>query len=192
LASAGIGNLIIPQNTPSLFEQKNSNSNKQLQRTEECDLIKLKNGKEIKGKVVEVSPNIIKYTNCNDESGQLITIVKADVAMIAYNNGTKDNFTNAPRGEDNRLTDDVVNRKTRKYAKLSVLFGILSFIPAYGVVLGIFAITFGASSLRKFNKYPLEEQVKKRALIGLWLGISGLIVSAVVLMLLIASIFALV
>jgi hypothetical protein len=57
---------------------------------EDCDVILLKNGEEIKGKVTEVAPDEIKYKKCNDENGMILTLKKSDVFMIKYSNGTKD------------------------------------------------------------------------------------------------------
>ena len=56
------------------------------------DIITLKNGDEIKSKVLEVNPDLIKYKNWTNMDGPIYSIVKGDVFMIKYSNGTKDVF----------------------------------------------------------------------------------------------------
>lgn len=58
--------------------------------TEVCDLIVLKNGDEIKGKVTDIGLQEIKYKKCDNLDGPSISILKSDVFMIKYPNGTKD------------------------------------------------------------------------------------------------------
>ena len=57
---------------------------------EECDNIILKDGKEISAKVLEVTPDLIKYKKCNNSDGPLFSVNKSDVMMIRYSDGTKD------------------------------------------------------------------------------------------------------
>lgn len=56
------------------------------------DIITLKNGDEIKSKVLEVTPDLIKYKNWTNLEGPIYSIAKGDAFMIKYTNGTKDVF----------------------------------------------------------------------------------------------------
>ncbi len=56
------------------------------------DIIILKNGDEIKARVIEVLPDIIRYKKIENETGPLYSENKANVFMIKYQNGTKDVF----------------------------------------------------------------------------------------------------
>lgn len=56
------------------------------------DYITLKNGDEIKSKVLEVNPDLIKYKNWTNLEGPIYSIAKGDVFMIKYANGNKDVF----------------------------------------------------------------------------------------------------
>lgn len=56
------------------------------------DTITLKNGEEIEAKVLEITPDIIKYKKFNNLDGPTISILKSEVFMIKYENGTKDVF----------------------------------------------------------------------------------------------------
>lgn len=53
------------------------------------DLLILKSGKELKVKIVEDGPEIIKYREFEDPSGPLYTIAKSNVASIRYEKGSK-------------------------------------------------------------------------------------------------------
>lgn len=65
-----------------------------------CDMIILRNGEEISAKVLEIGIHEIKYKKCVNLNGPTISILKNDVFMIKYSNGTKDvmestdNFSN--------------------------------------------------------------------------------------------------
>ena len=54
------------------------------------DYIILKNGDEIKSKVLEISTSEIKYKKFENIDGPTIVILKSTVFMIKYKNGTKD------------------------------------------------------------------------------------------------------
>ncbi len=56
------------------------------------DIITTKKGEDIQSKVMEISLTELKYKNFNNLNGPLISILKSDVLMIRYENGTKDIF----------------------------------------------------------------------------------------------------
>ena len=56
------------------------------------DIITTKNGEDIQSKVMEISLKELKYKNFNNLNGPLISILKSDVLMVRYENGTKDIF----------------------------------------------------------------------------------------------------
>jgi hypothetical protein len=60
------------------------------------DLITLKSGDEVKSKVLEVTPDMIKYKNWSNPEGPTYSVSKGEVFMIKYANGTKDVFKIAP------------------------------------------------------------------------------------------------
>ena len=65
------------------------------------DIITLRTGDEIKSKVLEVNPDLIKYKNWTNLEGPIYSVVKGDIFMIKYANGTKDVFkiTTAPESK---------------------------------------------------------------------------------------------
>lgn len=60
-----------------------------ISNVEECDIIVMSNGNEIRAKILEVGLNELKYKDCGNLEGPLFTISKKDVFMIKYANGTK-------------------------------------------------------------------------------------------------------
>ena len=56
--------------------------------SEECDLLILKNGQEIKSKVLEVGTAEIKYKECSNLNGPTFSKNISEVFMIKYPNGT--------------------------------------------------------------------------------------------------------
>jgi TM2 domain-containing membrane protein YozV len=82
-----------PQNTYSKSQLRKtlrkalSNSADQL---EECDLIILKSGEEIKCKVLEIGSSEIKYKKCDNIDGPTYSIIKMDVLVVKYVNGTSE------------------------------------------------------------------------------------------------------
>lgn len=59
------------------------------------DLLTRRNGDEVQVKVVEITPDLVRYRRFDNPDGPLISVYKADVFMIRYANGTKD-VLNAP------------------------------------------------------------------------------------------------
>ncbi|MDX2190708.1 MAG: hypothetical protein SFY32_12675 [Bacteroidota bacterium] len=58
------------------------------------DIITKNNGEDIKSKVTEISSTEIRYKKFDDPNGPTFVILKSDVLMIRYENGTKDIFSN--------------------------------------------------------------------------------------------------
>jgi hypothetical protein len=56
------------------------------------DMITKKTSEDIKAKVIEVTINEIKYKKFDNLNGPLFTLLKSDVLMIRYENGSKDIF----------------------------------------------------------------------------------------------------
>jgi hypothetical protein len=58
------------------------------------DIIVLKNGNEIKSKVLEINDKEVKYKKFDNLEGPTISIFKSEIFMIKYQNGTKDVLNN--------------------------------------------------------------------------------------------------
>ena len=56
------------------------------------DLITKKSGEDIQAKISEVNQTDIRYTKFDNPNGPIFTILKSDILMVRYANGTKDIF----------------------------------------------------------------------------------------------------
>jgi len=63
------------------------------------DVLTKKTGEDIQSKVLEVTATEIKYKKFDNLNGPLIIVLKSEVLMIRYENGTKDVFTDEKKVE---------------------------------------------------------------------------------------------
>ncbi|MEI6574771.1 MAG: hypothetical protein WCO63_01180 [Bacteroidota bacterium] len=70
------------------------------------DLITKKNGDDISAKVTEITTTEIKYKKADNPNGPVFTILKSDVFMIRYENGSKDIFNEPTKTEASTLTTE--------------------------------------------------------------------------------------
>ncbi len=103
--------ILATQKPISLF-QKEIYKNKKLNPSrissiEDCDILTLKNGEELKVKVLEIGQSEIKYKKCDNQNGPTISIRKSEVFSIKYPNGSKDIITTA--NNSSISTDNLIN-----------------------------------------------------------------------------------
>ncbi|MBP6731087.1 MAG: hypothetical protein KA149_03455 [Chitinophagales bacterium] len=91
------------------------------------DIITLKNGDELKGKVIKVGVNAIEYKK--DTTSPVYEIKKSEVFMIKYENGSKEVLSNLaslePKKESLEDLAKRYNRKKRAGIGLTVTGGVL-------------------------------------------------------------------
>ncbi len=63
------------------------------------DIITKKSSEDIQAKVLEITTTEIKYKKFDDSNGPTVTILKSDVLMVRYQNGTKDIFNEEKKNE---------------------------------------------------------------------------------------------
>lgn len=158
-----------------------------LKSVEECDVLSLKNGEEIKGKVVEVSQTEIKYKKCDNLDGPLYIIPKSDVAKIKFSNGTTE-VINAisPKdetdyyGPSSKPENKVYSGKTKvnRFALVSMISAILSIIIFPIIPL---PIIFGIIALKQIKKNP-------EAYTGKWMAVVGLVIGGIMFLAVLAFI----
>lgn len=56
------------------------------------DVIELRNGEKIEGKIIEITTETIKYTRKDQPDGPIRNIAQKDVAMIVYADGSRERF----------------------------------------------------------------------------------------------------
>jgi hypothetical protein len=136
----------------------------------ECDNIILKDGSEISSKIIEITPDLIKYRKCANLEGPLISISRNSILMIRYADGTKDIMNLDNKIQSKEIYD--AENPSSSLGFLSIMAGVFSwfvlgliFAPA-GIVLGIISL------VRDKNKVP---------------GIIGLIISSSAFIILLAA-----
>ena len=72
------------------------------------DVITLKNGDEINGKVTKVTPTEIEYKLASNPDGPTYTKAVSEIFMVKYENGQKDVFNNTPEpAKQQQVTVDI-------------------------------------------------------------------------------------
>lgn len=140
-----------------------------------CDLMTLKSGEEISVKILEIGTEEIKYKNCDNLDGPIISIKKQDVFMIKYPNGKKDII------KSSEPTENPVSKSTEKetngMAMASFIIGLLGVIPILSIVLGIIA-------KNQILKQPEKYKGEGLATAGILLGILWIFVGIIFILLL--------
>ena len=111
----------------------------------ECDNIILKNGSEISSKIIEITPDLIKYRKCANIEGPLISISRNSILMIRYADGTKDIMNFDKDNHDNQVYN-YSSTPSSSIGFASIVTSIFAwftlpyiFAPA-GIILGIIGL----------------------------------------------------
>lgn len=149
-------------------------------KAEPCDKIFLRNGDEIQAKVLEVGVNTVKYKKCEDQEGPLIEVIKNDIFMITYSNGSKDVFKEKLESEEKQAQTTQTPQafpqaKKHGFAVASLVFGLLC--------MPLFAWIFGGIAKSLIRKYPESYDGKEMANAGIVLGWIALILFLIIILL---------
>ena len=127
---------------------------------EPCANLFLRNGTEISCRILEITPDIIKYKKCSLNNSPEISIFKEEVLMIRYSNGDKDIFekTDDKSSNQNILLQDI-------FSVMSLLFAIIGLVYS-PVIFGIAAILFGLIGS--------NSRLNSLAIIGVIIGFIGI------------------
>lgn len=167
-------------NNSIFFNSKKANElNKTNKKFEDCDEIILKSADIIKAKIIDVGVSEIKYKKCDNLQGPTYNVLKSDVFMIKYANGTKDVF-NIEKTKTGVPNDIINNNGALEGAAItSITTGILGFFIGLslstfiGAAFGILGIVFGGIAIKKIKNNPNKNlgSYKGMAITGLITGI---------------------
>jgi hypothetical protein len=148
--------------------------------SEECDVITMKNGDDIKVKVIEITPDLIKYKRCDFLDGPIYTARKSEVFMVRYANGTKEVFQQTPATTPANNQATSARPEKKKFLGFSIAAFIVSIVAFFSplplsLVLGVLALVFGIISVVKLKTRPEFK--------GKGLAIAAIIISAIVVLL---------
>ncbi|MES2680444.1 MAG: DUF4190 domain-containing protein [Bacteroidota bacterium] len=159
---------------------------------EPCDDIIFKDGSEIKGKIVEITPTEIKYKKCDMLDGPNYVTKKSEVFMIKYSNGTREVFKDQPNNNSQPgagQPNNNVQRSLHDLATVSFVLGILSLIPFItSPFFAVAAIVKGDRALKEIHAQPHLYRGEGMATIG---KIIGIIVSVFWLIVIVAFVILL-
>ncbi|MEI6019999.1 MAG: hypothetical protein WCR21_02635, partial [Bacteroidota bacterium] len=166
-----------------------------------CDVLIFKDGSEIQGKVIEISPGQIKYKRCDLLNGPLYTVKKSEVFMVKYSNGVREvikeegappqsvspnqvppNYQIPNKNNINQV--DTRNQKMHPSAVWAFAWGLLSLLclllASGSAVLIMVLVSFTAAiraisasikAIRQINNYPTDFKGKGLAMTGRVFGI---------------------
>jgi Domain of unknown function (DUF4190) len=160
------------------------------QAPDSFDLIVLRNGEEVKAKVIEMTSDEVKYKKFNMLNGPLYVTKKSEIFIITYANGTRETFKLEPKTniESNRGKSDSNNnndgdKEENENALLALVFGIAGLVIGFG---SIPAIILGRRALKEIRENPKKYSGEVMAKIGIGLGIAKLALLVLILFLIFA------
>jgi hypothetical protein len=161
-----------------------------------CDTLIMKNGTEIKVKVLEVTPTEVKYKYCSNINGPLYVAYRYNISYVKYANGTMDSFVNEHppvvnksfgnnqthnggynqnSGVSNRnpIENYAVNEYVKNTSLAVLILGIVSIPLSFifvGIITAIIAVALGKKCMRLINQDPSLFIYSQRNTIGFVLG----------------------
>ena len=124
------------------------------------DTLSMRSGENILVKVIEVGTTEVKYKKQDNLNGPLFSILKSDLFVIKYENGTKEDFSSIKKIEGNNLflIDDSVQGKNdaQKFYNGYKTAGTAVITTGYLVPLLIPAL---AISIATTTKIPKDENL---------------------------------
>ena len=125
------------------------------------DTLLMRSSENIIVKVIEIGTTEVKYKKQDNLNGPMFSILKSDLLMIKYENGTKDDFSSIKKIEEKVVgvenmfvqgqNDAIIHYDGYKTAGTAVLLSTA--YPFYGIFLGI------APALLSSNSDPKDENL---------------------------------
>ena len=131
----------------------------------ECDNIIFRDGEEVSAKIIEITPDLIKYRKCSNLEGPLISVSRKSILMIRYADGTKEIISIGKRIKKNDHYIQEPNLQSG-LAFVSVIFAVFSSVIFYLSTLNyVFALAGFVCGLISLLKS--KDKNKVMSLIGL-------------------------
>jgi len=109
------------------------------------DTLSMRSGENMLVKIIEVGTTEVKYKKQDNLNGPVFSILKSDLLVIKYENGTKEDFSSIKKIEEKIVgvenlfvqgqNDAILNYDGYKTAGTSVLLSTA--VPFYGIFIGI-------------------------------------------------------
>jgi hypothetical protein len=129
-----------------------------IKKDEPCDELVFRDGTEVKGKVIEITPTEIKYKKCDMLDGPNYVVRKSDIFMIKYANGTREVMFDESKNDipKKKNTNDEYSgpKTTHPMAILAFIMGLLSFTLVLTLLAATLAVVFGDIALDRIKREP--------------------------------------
>jgi len=124
------------------------------------DTLSMRSGVNILVKVIEVGTSELKYKKIDNLNGPIFSILKSDLLIIKYENGTKDDFSSIKKIEENNLyvIDDSIQGKNDAQRFYNGYKAAGNAVAATGYILPIL-IPALSISLATTTKVPKDENL---------------------------------
>ena len=151
-------------------------TNEENNKPVDCDNMLLRNGEEISVKIIEIGTTEIKYKKCDNLEGPTISILKKNVFMITYPNGSKDVFKEEVATSNQASNSNVqpTQQRTNGFAIASFVLGITGF----GSIL---AVLFGSIALNQMRDNPGVYAGRGLAIAGQILGTLSILIGLILI-----------
>ena len=134
------------------------------------DTLSMRTGVNILVKVIEIGTTEVKYKKQDNLNGPVFSILKSDLLLIKYENGTKDDYSNIKKIVENNLMifDDSVQGKLdaqRFYNGSKTATIIAGILPSFGLPLIrmssalVIIVPSLAFSIATTSKIPKDENL---------------------------------
>jgi len=149
----------------------------------ECDTILFKSGSRLTGKVEEIGLSEIKYRKCDNLNGPVFLVLKSEVAMIKFSNGTREAFTSDSPIYTSVAVQTIYPPAPPKTEGLAIAGFVSSLAGLFiaGIPLGLIGVIFGGISLGKMKKEPGKYKGKGLAISSIVIGIIAILGAIVVI-----------
>jgi hypothetical protein len=149
------------------------------------DIIIMKNGDEVAGKVFEINDRAIKYKKCNNLNGPLFVASAETVFMIKYANGTKEVIKkNEPvqlKSNSNNKPND--EKKTNTVGLISFILSCL-FFTGYAIIPAFILALIARRQITYFPDLYKNKWMYKPGIILGWITIISILVFYVLFLIL--------
>jgi hypothetical protein len=149
----------------------------------QCDIIILKTGREILAKVLEIGNAEVKYKMCDNLDGPTFTMVKAEIFMIKYPNGTSTVINEGTPSEVKKAADSTgISYSGERHIPGIIIWGFVFsvlgwFVPYVGSIVMLIGMLFCSAGLKKIKNNPEKYKGKGLAITGYVIGFVGIIVN---------------
>jgi hypothetical protein len=124
------------------------------------DTLSMRSGENILVKVIEVGTSEVKYKKIDNLNGPIFSILKSDLLIIKYENGTKDDFSSIKKIEEYNLSgiDPYIQGKldAQRYYNGYKTAGTIAFISNFAYIPIIPSLIF---SIAATSKIPKDENL---------------------------------